>query len=91
MACTWLSSLISGAWLAAIRDARVAAAWLPTGAWAGWSFMITITCRFTFCDSAETSAGVSGSCARPRAAGAAVAASAATDGQPQELIPQTRL
>src|SRR5215472_8120021 len=41
--------------------------------------MITITCWFTFCDSWAASPGVIGCCAAFWAAGAAVAAAAATD------------
>ena len=79
VACTWFTWEISGAWKEAIFDARVAAAELPTGAWASWLFKITITGWFTFCDSCAICADVSGACAELAAAGAAGAASAATD------------
>jgi hypothetical protein len=53
-----VSSLIIGAWAELIAVARVLAARLPTGAWPGWLFMITMTGWFTFCDSWAASAGV---------------------------------
>ena len=77
VACTWRSSLIIGAWLAAIIFERATAAWLPTCAAASWLFMITITCLFTFCDSCAASAVVIGCCAKLRAADAVGAAGAA--------------
>ena len=71
MARTSLSSLISGFWLVAIMPARVFAAVLPTRAAGSWLFMITMTCRFTFCDSWAASAGVIGAVATFMADGAA--------------------
>ena len=60
VAWTWLSSVISGFWLAAIVAARTAAAALPTCCCANWLFMITMTRWFTFLDSCAASDEVSG-------------------------------
>src|SRR3984885_1703731 len=70
---------MNGACCRVIVPARTVAARLPSGAAAGWLLRKTITCLLTFCDSWAASAGVIGAIATFGDAGAAVAATAATD------------
>ncbi len=82
VACTWRSSLITGAWMLATAEERAACALLPTGAAGSWLFMITITCWLTFWDNCAASAAVIGCSTLLLAAGATGAtgaADAATD------------
>ena len=65
---------------------RVVAAELPTGAWAGWFFMTTMTGWFTFCDSVAASAGVIGPKSASGPSGAALAGPAATACPPIRAI-----
>src|ERR1700722_5089470 len=63
---------MTAAWLLATVLARTAAAWVPDGAAAGWSFMTTMTAWLAFWDSWTACDAVRGWLAALAALGAAV-------------------